>query len=170
MRPEFLAHGRVRAEEAEDTRELGRRLGEALEAGDVVVLSGPLGAGKTTFTQGIARGMGVRGRVTSPTFTIAREHRPQAEGPALVHVDAYRLLGESAEEAPAQQDLAFALDSLDLDSELDQAAVVMEWGAGLAGYLAGAYLLVELDRTTAAAANPDSEARFISWAWCTSSG
>src|SRR5699024_9153860 len=82
----------------EDMRAFGAELGASLAAGDVVILDGPLGAGKTTLTQGIASGMGVRGRVTSPTFTIAREHRSTVGGPDLVHVDAYRLFGE---EGPA---------------------------------------------------------------------
>lgn len=161
MKPEFSSDGTVRAEETDDTREFGARLGRALEAGDVVVLSGPLGAGKTTLTQGIAAGMGVRGRVTSPTFTIARTHRAEsAEGADLVHVDAYRLLGEGTDEAV---DVFFALDSLDLDSELDNAAVVMEWGSGLGEALADSYLEVHLDRTTAVAEDPESKARIITW-------
>ncbi|MDQ1615459.1 MAG: tRNA threonylcarbamoyladenosine biosynthesis protein TsaE, partial [Actinomycetota bacterium] len=85
-----------------DMRELGRRLAAVLRAGDLVLLSGELGAGKTTLTQGIGAGLGVRGAVTSPTFVIARLHPPLGEGPALVHVDAYRL-GSLAE-----------LDDLDL--------------------------------------------------------
>ncbi|MGV0359420.1 tRNA (adenosine(37)-N6)-threonylcarbamoyltransferase complex ATPase subunit type 1 TsaE [Corynebacterium mastitidis] len=158
MKQGFPAAGSRRCEEAEDTRELGALLGECLEAGDVVLLDGPLGAGKTTLTQGIARGMGVRGRVTSPTFTIAREHRHSQGGPSLIHVDAYRLLGEG----PATDPVG-ALDALDLDSELDTAVVVAEWGEGLVEQLAGGYLLVRMDRTTAVEEDPDSEARIISW-------
>ena len=78
----------------EQTHACGKELGAALEAGDVVILDGPLGAGKTTFTQGIAQGMQVKGRITSPTFVIARVHRSRVGGPDLVHVDAYRLLDE----------------------------------------------------------------------------
>ena len=102
---------------AEATLDFGARLGNRLQAGDLVILSGSLGAGKTTLTKGIAVGMGVTGRVTSPTFVIARVHRPDTHsGPAvpLVHVDAYRLSG------------AVELDDLDLDTDLAAAAVVIE--------------------------------------------
>ena len=129
MKQPFDSAGTVECASAEDTRAFGRTLGEALEAGDVVILDGPLGAGKTTLTQGIAQGMGVKGRVTSPTFIIAREHKNPTGGPALVHVDAYRLLdsvgGTGAIDPPGQ------LDALDLDSELDSAVVVAEWGGCL---------------------------------------
>ncbi|HWG01131.1 MAG TPA: tRNA (adenosine(37)-N6)-threonylcarbamoyltransferase complex ATPase subunit type 1 TsaE [Trebonia sp.] len=110
-------------------RDLGRRLATVLRAGDLVILSGPLGAGKTTLTQGIADGLGVRGPITSPTFVIARVHpplRPAAgtgfgvRGPALVHADAYRL-GSVLE-----------LDDLDLDADLATSVTVVEWGEGLA--------------------------------------
>lgn len=104
---------------AERTREVGRRLGERLAPGDLVVLTGGLGAGKTTMTQGIGEGVGVRGPVTSPTFVIARVHPSLAGGPALVHVDAYRL-GGTAE-----------LDDLDLDTDLARSVTVVEWGGGL---------------------------------------
>lgn len=109
---------------ADQTRAWGRRLGELLRAGDLVVLTGALGAGKTTLTQGIAEGVGVRGPITSPTFVIARVHPSLAGGPALVHVDAYRL-GGFAE-----------LDDLDLDASLDDSVTVVEWGHGLAEDLA----------------------------------
>ncbi|KQB87433.1 tRNA (adenosine(37)-N6)-threonylcarbamoyltransferase complex ATPase subunit type 1 TsaE [Corynebacterium lowii] len=166
MRESFPAQGSLRCEQAEDTQALGEQLGAALEAGDVVLLDGPLGAGKTTLTQGIARGMGVRGRVTSPTFTIAREHRHPQGGPALIHVDAYRLLGEEAGSGAAgTADPVGALDSLDLDSELESAVVVAEWGGGLVEQIAGEYLWLHLDRTTAVEEDPDSEARIISWQW-----
>ena len=150
----FPAAGTVRLETAEDTQGFGRRLGEALEAGDVVILDGPLGAGKTTMTQGIAAGMGVKGRVTSPTFVIAREHRGE---PTLVHVDAYRLLDGA--------DPAGALDSLDLETELEEAVVVAEWGGGLVGQIAESYLMISLDRTTAVQEDPEAEARYVTWAW-----
>ena len=132
-----------------DTQKLGEELGAALEAGDLVVLDGPLGAGKTTFTQGIARGMGVKGRVTSPTFVIAREHSSIGNGPSLVHVDAYRLGDDPLGE----------LDALDLDSALEEAVVVAEWGGGLVEQLAQRYVHVTLDRRTHA----ETEARIISW-------
>jgi tRNA threonylcarbamoyladenosine biosynthesis protein TsaE len=108
----------------DDTREFGRRLGRMLRAGDLVVLTGPLGAGKTALVQGIGAGMAVLGNVTSPTFVIARVHPSLTGGPALVHVDAYRL-GGIAE-----------LDDLDLDASLDDAVTVVEWGHGLAESLA----------------------------------
>jgi tRNA threonylcarbamoyladenosine biosynthesis protein TsaE len=106
-------------------RELGRALASVLRAGDLVILTGPLGAGKTTLVQGIGEGLGVRGPVTSPTFVIARVHPVVAgSGPALVHADAYRLgsIGE--------------VDDLDLDADTGTAVTVVEWGAGLAEGLA----------------------------------
>lgn len=106
-----------------DTQALGRRLGGLLRAGDLLILTGDLGAGKTTFTQGLGEGLGVRGPVTSPTFVIARVHPSLGDGPSLVHVDAYRL-GDAAE-----------LDDLDLDTDLDEAVTVVEWGSGLAEVL-----------------------------------
>lgn len=106
------------------TIDLGRRLAGLLRAGDLVVLTGGLGAGKTTLTRGLGEGLGVRGPVTSPTFVIARIHPSLVDGPELVHVDAYRL-GGTAE-----------LDDLDLDADLDAAVTVVEWGAGLAEGLA----------------------------------
>lgn len=119
---------------AEETRDAGRRLGAVLHAGDVVILSGDLGAGKTTFTQGLGDGLGVRGPVTSPTFVIARVHPSTIGGPELVHVDAYRL------------DDAAELDDLDLDTDLDLAVTVVEWGSGLAEALAGDRLDISLTR------------------------
>lgn len=119
---------------AEDTRAFGGALGRLLRAGDVVVLTGDLGAGKTTLTQGLAEGLGVRGPVTSPTFVIAREHPSLVGGPSLVHVDAYRLGGEAE------------LDDLDLDAALEEAVTVVEWGAGLADHLSAGRLEVVLSR------------------------
>ncbi len=125
-----------------DTELLGERIGAGLSAGDVVLLSGPLGAGKTVLARGIGRGLGVAGAVTSPTFVIAREHPPApgGRGVALVHVDAYRLGGRAE------------LDDLDLDTDLDTAVVVVEWGEGLAEGLAtsaGGHLLVRLRHRSA---------------------
>ncbi len=154
MKSTFPATGSKVTTTAADTRALAAELGAALEAGDVVILDGPLGAGKTTFTQGLAQGLGVKGRITSPTFVIARHHRSLADGPDLIHVDAYRLLSD---------DPAGNLDSLDLDTDLDQAVVVAEWGGGLVEQLADAYLLVTFDRETAVQDDPESEARLISW-------
>ena len=148
MKSSFPAQGERLCRSAADTQALGAQLGAALEAGDLVVLDGPLGAGKTTFTQGIADGMNVKGRVTSPTFVIARQHASLSNGPALVHVDAYRLGSDLGE-----------LDALDLDTELEDAVVVAEWGGGLVEQLADGYIHVTLDRRTHA----ETEARIISW-------
>lgn len=158
MKSGFPASGVLRTETAADTQEFGEELGRALEAGDLVILDGPLGAGKTTLTQGIARGMAVAGRVTSPTFVIAREHPSLSDGPGLVHVDAYRLLGEGGSGDPLGE-----LDALDLDTDLTGAVVIAEWGGGLVEQIADEYLMVSLDRTTAVAEDPTSEARIITW-------
>src|SRR5699024_9088744 len=116
------------------TRELGRRLAGVLRPGDLIVLTGDLGAGKTTLTQGIGAGLGVRGQVASPTFIIAREHASLAGGPDLVHVDAYRL-----------RSLA-EVDALDLDSALEDAVTVVEWGAGMVEDLAADRLEIQIVR------------------------
>lgn len=125
-----------------DTEGLGEELGRELVAGDVLLLAGPLGAGKTALVRGLARGLGVTGDVASPTFVIAREHPPGGDGPALVHVDAYRLGGPDG----AGPDVAAELDDLDLDTELDRAVVAVEWGAGVAERLAESAVEVVLDR------------------------
>lgn len=139
---------------AEDTVALGRRLGAQLRAGDVVVLSGPLGAGKTVLAKGIAAAMDVDSPVTSPTFVLARLHRARRAGaPALVHVDVYRLLDHAA------ADLLAELDSLDLDTDLEDAVVVVEWGEGLAERLSERHLDIRLERAA------DSEVRTATWAW-----
>ena len=130
---------------AEDTRAWGARLGRLLSAGDLVVLAGGLGAGKTTLTQGLAEGVGVRGPITSPTFVIARVHPSLVGGPALVHVDAYRL-GGFAE-----------LDDLDLDTSLDDAVTVVEWGEGIAEGLADDRVEVHIERAVADEADDDRE-------------
>lgn len=159
---DFSQPGERRCETPEQTQQLAQELGAHLKAGDVVILDGPLGAGKTTFTQGLAQGMQVKGRVTSPTFVIAREHRSKIGGPSLVHVDAYRLFGEGEQ---TEVDAVGALDSLDLDTELEDAVVVAEWGGGLVERIAARYLEITIDRTTANLENPESEARIISWRW-----
>lgn len=124
----------------EDTHAFGRRLAAILRAGDLLVLTGPLGAGKTALVQGIGEGLGVRGAVTSPTFVIARVHR----GPLpLVHVDAYRL--GSLDE----------VDDLDLDVDTADAVTAVEWGAGLVEQLADARLEIEMSRSD------DSEMRTV---------
>lgn len=158
---DFPAQGSKLLETADETRALGEKLGKALEAGDLIILDGSLGAGKTTFTQGIAQGMYVKGRVTSPTFIIAREHPSLASGPALVHVDVYRLL----EQDDNEPNLSAALDSLDLDSDLSAAAVVAEWGGGLVEQISDSHLIIHIDRESAVLADPDSEARVVSWQW-----
>ena len=122
----------VRVPTAEQMRALGRRLAGLLRAGDLVLLSGPLGAGKTTLTQGIGAGLGVRGSVTSPTFVIARVHPNLSAGPDLVHADAYRL-GSRAE-----------VEDLDLDTDLATAVTVVEWGEGLVEDLAPSFLSVRI--------------------------
>ncbi len=119
----------------EETRDFGEHLAERLRPGDLVILTGDLGAGKTTLTQGIGTGLGVRGAITSPTFVIARVHPSLSGGPELVHVDAYRLGG------------AAELDDLDLDTDLDEAVTVVEWGEGLAESLSVDRLELSLRRT-----------------------
>jgi len=131
--------------DAESMRALGVSLASVLRAGDVVVLSGELGAGKTTLTQGLGVGLGVRGDVTSPTFVIARVHPARADGPALLHVDAYRIGGVTE------------LDDLDLDTSLDEAVTVVEWGEGVAEGLADDRLDVRIERAVADEAARDDE-------------
>lgn len=134
--------------EVADTESLGEELAQGLSAGDLVILDGPLGAGKTAMARGIARGLKVLGAVSSPTFIIAREHRPGEPGrPGMIHVDAYRLGG--VEE----------LDALDLDTDIADAVVVVEWGEGVAERLAQRHLLVRLVR------DPDTDVRRAGWEW-----
>ena len=119
---------RVHLESLEQMRKFAAALAEHLRAGDLLILTGNLGAGKTTFTQSLGKALDVAGRITSPTFVIAREHLSRTGGPALVHVDAYRLAdGEE-------------LEDLDLDSELDESITVVEWGAGMAEQLSNDHL------------------------------
>ncbi len=113
-------------------RSLGERLAALLRRGDLVLLTGPLGAGKTTLVQGIGAALGVRGPVTSPTFVIARVHPALGSGPDLVHADAYRLAGRAE------------IDDLDLDADSGDAVTVVEWGEGLAEQLAASYLQVTI--------------------------
>ena len=112
---------------------LGVRLGGLLRAGDLVVLTGPLGAGKTTLTRGIGEGLGVRGPVSSPTFVLARTHPSLISGAPLVHVDAYRLAS------------AAELDDLDLDFE--SSVVIVEWGAGMVDGIADSLLEIRIERS-----------------------
>ncbi|MGV0872827.1 tRNA (adenosine(37)-N6)-threonylcarbamoyltransferase complex ATPase subunit type 1 TsaE [Mycolicibacterium sp. XJ879] len=148
------APGTAELPTAEDTAALGARLGAQLRAGDVVVLSGPLGAGKTVLAKGIAEAMDVDGPVISPTFVLARVHRARKpEAPAMIHVDLYRLLDQPS------VDLLAELDSLDLDTDLEDAVVVVEWGEGLAERLSDSHLDVRLERGS------DSEVRTAVWDW-----
>ncbi len=119
---------------AAQMRLLGTRIAGLLRAGDLVVLAGALGTGKTTLVQGIGAGLGVRGPVTSPTFVIARLHPSLRGGPDLVHADAYRL-GSRLE-----------VDDLDLDADLDHSVTVVEWGDGLVENLAAGHLRITIDR------------------------
>ena len=151
--PERLS-GTATLASVEDTVALGSRLGAQLHAGDVVVLSGPLGAGKTVLAKGIAAAMDVDGPVTSPTFVLARVHPARRAGaPAMIHVDVYRLLDHNG------ADLLGELDSLDLDTDLDDAVVVVEWGEGLAERLSDRHLDVRLDRVN------NSDVRTATWRW-----
>lgn len=127
----------------EDTQGFGRDLATMLRAGDLVVLTGDLGAGKTTLTQGLGEGLGVRGPITSPTFVIARVHPSLVGGPALVHVDAYRLSGIDE------------LEDLDLDTSLEESVTVVEWGHGLAEGLSEDHLEIVL------VADPGTESRRV---------
>lgn len=116
----LVLRGRRHLADADATTAFGEALAGVLRRGDLIVMTGDLGAGKTTMTRGLGAALNVRGDVTSPTFVIAREHPPLGDGPGLVHVDAYRLGGFGE------------LDDLDLDTSLDDAVTVVEWGAGMA--------------------------------------
>jgi tRNA threonylcarbamoyladenosine biosynthesis protein TsaE len=140
----------VAARTADESRDVGRRLARVVGAGDLVVLAGRLGAGKTTLAQGIGEGLGVRGPVTSPTFVISRVHPSQVGGPALIHVDAYRL-GDAAE-----------LDDLDLDAAVDSAVTVVEWGDGIAEGLASDRLRVQISRASGTAPADADDVRIVS--------
>ena len=136
---------------ADDMVALGRRLAAQLRPGDLVVLNGDLGAGKTTLVQGIGAGLGVRGPVTSPTFVIARVHPSLTDGPALVHAEAYRLA------SPAE------VDDLDLDASLETSVTVVEWGGGLVEGLAADRLEVSIALAAPGGgpAGPDQEPRTV---------
>jgi tRNA threonylcarbamoyl adenosine modification protein YjeE len=119
-------------ETAEQMHELGIKIAKTLNAGDLVILTGPLGAGKTTFTRGLGEGLKVVGNVSSPTFVIARTHKREGSSIPLVHVDAYRL--SSPEE----------FDDLDIDTE--QSIVLVEWGRGFADDLLDSWAEIEIER------------------------
>lgn len=139
---------------AEDTIALGATLGAGLLAGDVVVLSGPLGAGKTVMAKGIAQAMDVEGPVVSPTYVLARVHKARdRDRPAMVHVDMYRLLDHPG------ADLLGELDALDLDTDLDDAVVVVEWGEGLAERLSERHLDIRIERDSR------TDVRTVTWQW-----
>ncbi|WP_433122271.1 tRNA (adenosine(37)-N6)-threonylcarbamoyltransferase complex ATPase subunit type 1 TsaE [Arthrobacter koreensis] len=121
---------------AAQTQELARTLGGELRAGDLLLLTGELGAGKTTFTQGLGEGLGVRPGIISPTFVLVRIHPALGAGPDLVHVDAYRL-GSAAE-----------IDDIDLENTMDSSVTVVEWGHGLVEHLAESRLEITLQRAT----------------------
>jgi tRNA threonylcarbamoyl adenosine modification protein YjeE len=129
---------------ADEMHELGRELAGVLRAGDLVILSGPLGAGKTTLTRGIGEGLDVRGPVTSPTFVLARTHPSLSGGAPLVHVDAYRL--------------SSALELDDLDIDFARSVVVVEWGAGMLDGVAESWLDVAIERPTGAAEGTAADA------------
>jgi tRNA threonylcarbamoyladenosine biosynthesis protein TsaE len=133
--------------DADSMHEFGIELAALLRAGDLIVLTGPLGAGKTTFTRGLGEGLRVRGSVTSPTFVLARTHPSTVGGPPLVHVDAYRLAG------------AVELDDLDID--FPNSIVVVEWGRGMLDGLTDSWLDIEIERpvgASQAAASVDANA------------
>ncbi|GGX61637.1 tRNA threonylcarbamoyladenosine biosynthesis protein TsaE [Streptomyces minutiscleroticus] len=138
---------RITVTSPEQMQQLGRRLAGLLRAGDLVLLTGELGAGKTTLTRGLGEGLGVRGAVTSPTFVIARVHPSLGDGPPLVHVDAYRLAGGLDE-----------MEDLDLDVSLTDSVVVVEWGEGRMEELTDERLHVLIHR---AAGDTDDETREV---------
>lgn len=145
MSDTITATFQVSTSDADQTRALGEDLGRVLTAGDLVMLSGGLGAGKTTLTQGIGIGMGVRGRVASPTFIVARVHPSLSGGPDLIHADAYRI-----------KDLS-DLETLDLDSSLDEAVTVVEWGEGKTEAMSDERLSIEVRRASGGQADTDGD-------------
>lgn len=135
----------VQVPTGEDMRRLGERLAGLLRAGDLIVVNGELGAGKTTLAQGVGRGLGVQGPVISPTFVLARIHPSAGPGPALVHVDAYRL-GSAAE-----------LEDIDLDASMAESVTLVEWGAGLVEGLSPDRLDIDIRRS----GDPDDQTRTV---------
>ncbi|MFE9422139.1 tRNA (adenosine(37)-N6)-threonylcarbamoyltransferase complex ATPase subunit type 1 TsaE [Kitasatospora sp. NPDC006697] len=144
------AHATITVPSPELMTDLGRRLAALLRPGDLVLLSGELGAGKTTLTRGLGEGLGVRGAVTSPTFVIARVHPSLVGGPALVHVDAYRLGGGLDE-----------MEDLDLDVSLPESVVVVEWGEGKVEGLSESRLEVRIERTLGGESEDDGDPRRV---------
>ncbi len=131
---------------AAETQALAARLGALLRRGDLLLLTGELGAGKTTFTQGLGEGLGVRPGIISPTFVLVREHPSLGNGPDLVHVDAYRLGSEGE------------IDDIDLEATMDRAVTVVEWGHGLVEHLSDSRLEVTLIRAVGGTAAGSSDA------------
>jgi len=132
---------RIAVPTVEDTRAFGAELARILRAGDLIILTGPLGAGKTALAQGIGAGLRVLGEVMSPTFVIARVHRPNVAAGGtvpMVHVDAYRL--------GLVNDPRAEVDDLDLDADVDDSVTLVEWGEGLVEQLSEAYLEVRITR------------------------
>jgi tRNA threonylcarbamoyladenosine biosynthesis protein TsaE len=139
-------HRQLVIDDPEQMAALAREVAGWLSAGDVILLTGELGAGKTTFTRGLGQALGVRGAVASPTFVLARTHpRLDPDAPPLVHVDAYRL------------STAVELDDLDID--FDRSIVVIEWGAGLVEDLTDSWLSITIDRPRGASGDPDAVGR-----------
>jgi tRNA threonylcarbamoyladenosine biosynthesis protein TsaE len=132
---------RIAVADVDAMRELAKRMGALVTGGDLLILQGELGSGKTTFTQGLGEALGVRGPITSPTFVLSRIHPSLVRGPDLVHVDAYRL-GSAAE-----------VDDLDLDATTDTSVTVVEWGAGVAEQLSDSWLHLAI---IAGSTGPDS--------------
>ena len=132
---------KLEASTPDEMHELGLKLARLLEAGDLVVLTGPLGAGKTTLTRGVGEGLTAIGNVSSPTFVIARTHKRKDGGPVLVHVDAYRLGGP------------LELDDLDIDYE--NSIVLVEWGKGMTDDLVESWLEIIIERERAVEHNAD---------------
>ncbi|MDR0488071.1 MAG: tRNA (adenosine(37)-N6)-threonylcarbamoyltransferase complex ATPase subunit type 1 TsaE [Propionibacteriaceae bacterium] len=126
---------RIAVSTAEDMHTLGRDLARLLLPGDLIILTGELGAGKTQLTQGIGEGLDVQGAVISPTFVLSRIHRSSGTGPALVHVDAYRLAS------------SYEVDDLDLEQEMPFSVTVVEWGKGLVDHLSENRLEIEILRS-----------------------
>ena len=128
--------------------QLGAAIARQLRAGDLVLLNGELGAGKTTLTRGLGAELGVRGAVTSPTFVLARTH-PRVDGPPLVHVDAYRL--------------GSALELDDLDIDFERSIVVVEWGAGLLDGITENWLETDIVRPAGATVETEIEPRTVTF-------
>ncbi|ABY23435.1 conserved hypothetical protein [Renibacterium salmoninarum ATCC 33209] len=127
------------------TQEFATRLAGLLRAGDLVILSGELGAGKTTFTQALGKALGVRPGIISPTFVLVRIHPSLVNGPDLVHVDAYRLAS------------AAEIDDIDLENTMDSAVTVVEWGDDRVEHVSESYLRIRLERGAAGNLDPDQD-------------